>query len=322
MKNQPMKNILLKNILLKNILSILILFVIFSLSNNETISNPIKSIELPTKATIMFIKDIDDKLYIGTRVKLHIYTPKTNKWENIEFPDKKYPTCIASNDKLIVIGTNKGIMISETIEGENKNQFSGVETDFSNTMVNDIFADKSGVYFATNEGVFHSDPNIDSVENITTTMKVKSIESVTKLNDRIIVGSSDGIFDTSLDILKWRIFKLYMRDVKSTFVNDTSFYVSSLKEFKMCNNYETELRDIIFEKPLGEVFKVSAKGNNVIALARGGVHISNDNGKTWKSIPMDEKSFKAGLVSDKFYFGSFKGNLYYIDFADFGLIGK
>ena len=307
---------------MKNILSILLLFTIFIFSKFESTSNPLKTIELPTKATIMFIKDINDKLYIGTRAMLHIYTPKTKKWENIELADKKYPTCIAANDNLIVIGTNKGIMVSETIEGENKNKFSGVETDFNNTMVNDIFADKSGVYFATNDGVFHSDPNIDSVENITTTMKVKSIETVTTYNNRIIVGSSDGIFDTSLDILKWRIFKMYMRDVKSTFVNDTSFFVSTLTEFKMCNNYESELGDIKFEKTLGEVFKVSAKGQNVLALARGGVHLSNNNGKTWKSIPIDEKTFKAGLVADKFYFGSFKGNLYYIDFADYGLIGN
>lgn len=308
--------------LMKNILSTLILIIIFSIAKYETIANPIKSLELPTKATIMFIKDINDKLYIGTRAKLHIYTPKTNKWENIEFADKKYPTCIASNDKLIVIGTNKGIMVSETIEGENKNQFNGVDTDFNNAMVNDVFADKSGVYFATNDGVFYSDPNIDSLENITTTLKVKSVETITTYNDRIVLGSSDGLYDTSLDILKWRIFKLTMKDVKAIFVNDTSLYVSTLTEFKKCNTFERDLRDIVFEKPLGEVFKVSAKGNNVIAMARGGVHISNDNGKTWKSIPMDEKSFKAGLVSDKFYFGSFKGNLYYLDFADYGLISK
>lgn len=296
----------------------------YNLSNAST-GAVYKSIELPQKNSIMFVKEIDQKLYVGTRGGLYIQNLKSQKWETIEFKDK-YPTCIANNDKLIVIGTNKGILISEYKENNdnpkdntkrNDNNFIGVEVEFENTMINDIYADNNSVYFATNIGVFGSDSNIDSVENLTGAMKVKSIQTITPYNNRLVIGSSDGLFDTNLEKVSWRIFKQYMLDVKSIFVNDTSFYVSNNTSFKMCDTYTQELKDNKITTNLGEVFKITAKGNNVLALARGGVHISIDNGKNWKSIAISEMNFKAGFVGDKFYFGSFLGNLYYLDPKDY-----
>lgn len=338
--NSNLKNIKkqskLSNLTIQHIFFLILIGLIFTNYNTSNASTGAvyKTIELPQKNSIMFVKEIDQKLYVGTRGGLYIQNLKSQKWETIDFKDK-YPTCIANNDKLIVIGTNKGILISEYQEDTkdnqannqannqkansktNYNKFVGVEVEFENTMINDIYADNEAVYFATNIGVFGSDANIDSVENLTGTMQVKSIQAVTPYNNRLVIGSSDGLFDTNLEKISWRIFKQYMLDVKSIFVNDTSFYVSNNTAFKMCDTYTQELKDNKITTNLGEVFKVTAKGNNVLALARGGVHISIDNGKNWKSIAISEMNFKAGFVGDKFYFGSFLGNLYYLDPKDY-----
>lgn len=286
-------------------------------------ANAVHKIEVPKNATITSIKEINNKLYVGTRSGLYIQDLTSKKWENLTFSEGRYPTCITNNNKLVVLGTNKGILIneiSETTQDTDKNNFVSVDVDFKDVRVNDIYSAGGTMYFATDGGVFRADENIDEVEDITSGLKAKSINTITVFNNKIIIGSSDGLFSSMLESINWRIFKTFTSDIESIAVSDTSFLMSNPLQFKICQNYDTELEFAKITKDLGEVFQISANGKEIIAAARGGVHISIDNGVTWKSIVVNENSVRSAFAGNKMYFGTFLGNLYVIDPKDFGLI--
>lgn len=297
-------------------------FVMQNLISNEN-NQLFKKIEIPNKSSILTIKDFGNYLVIGTRTNLHIYNKKKKSFQDLTISDNRYPTCIFIDQKFMIVGTNKGILYSDLSNDElQKGSVELFESDTTLTYsyINDIAYDNEYLYIATNNGVFKSDINFANVENITKNLEIKSNENIELYDNKIIVGQNQGLFYNKNESNNWRLFKTFTRDVKSICVNDTTLLFSDLESIKIVINPEADAKVISLPMDLGEIFNISSKDNKILAVARNGVHISNDRGNVWKSIKFDEKYIKAGDIGDKYYFGTFMGNLYYLDFENYDKI--
>lgn len=297
-------------------------FAVQNLFSNENIQL-FKKIELPKKSSIITLKSYGNYLIIGTRTNLHIYNKKNNKFQNLNISEDRFPTSILIDQKFLIVGTNKGVLYSDLSNNELENgkvELFESDTILKSLYINDIVFDNEHLYIATNSGVFKSDVNFEKVENITKNLEVKSNENIEIYDKKIIVGQNQGLFYNKNESNNWRLYKTFTRDVKSICVNDTTLLFSDLESMKIVLNPLADSKVVSLPMNLGEIFNISSNRNKILAVARNGIHISEDRGNIWKSFKFDEKSIKASDISDKYYFGTFLGNLYYLDFENYNKI--
>jgi len=241
--------------------------------------------------TVFSLISSGNNLYAGTYDGVYFSEDNGNNWTGLNIYDP-----IGFVYSLAVQGTNifagawaNGIYGNGIIaSGDNGNTWAPANSGLTDNEVYALAISGNTLFAGTNTGMFLSSDNGNTWTAAGTRLPASSVRSLNVNNGTMLAGTHEGIYMSENNGNTWTATGYYFHDSPSHSVNVVACKgnvlfagTSGAGLFRSTDRGNTWT---VTSASISDVHAIAVSGNTILAGGMGGVHLSSNNGNTWKKV--------------------------------------